>query len=72
MSWGVFVLSLLGVVFLAFIGFLFFCLTAVVAGERDYSYRCVNGVMEAQPRYWGIGIGSSQPIDADPVGGCSR
>lgn len=56
--------------FLLVFGVLLFLIVAIVAGEKDYEYRCVSGVVESRARFFGQPILPFTPLDGDPVGAC--
>lgn len=63
--WGLF--SIFCVALFGFCLFLVVYLAAAATGQKEYDYRCKEGVTESREEIFGVPIGSYAPLDGDAV-----
>jgi len=63
------VLGAMALLFMLGIGFLLFCLSALLTGQYEPTYRCVEyGIVEKASASWGVRISAWQPTSGQHCG----
>jgi hypothetical protein len=61
-----------GVAVVGFCLFLIVWFAAIFTGQREYDYRCKEGVTESRAEIFGVAFGSFRPLDGDAVASSCR